>query len=227
MCCGFSIYIFRIYRKIYIFVLFLSFFMFEEKIKQKLLSGDAERSFTDKLFAKEDVARIRELFKKTGLTRSEINELMYMCTGVESKLVNFGEYDRYVVLKFYVWIQTFEQINENLYDFYELEKSKREGVKKYWKDVKDGVDTDSFEPPEHSDLSEKGFLLLETIIRGMEHSIKNVVALYLNIVRTSLSLGATGFLEPLKQKFEMTYPTQEVVSTGGEGRRTWFGGTKK
>lgn len=178
--------------------------MFESKIQQSLFSGQGERSFIDKLFSKDDVNRIRELFTKTPLSRAEINELLYMCTSTESKLGNLGEYDRYVILKFYVWIGAFEQINEGLYDYYDSEGKKRgKGC---------------------SELSDNGWVMLENVIRGVEHSIKNVVALYLNIFRTTLSIGATGFLEPLKNKYELYYPNQSVVSTPQMSeKKGWFG----
>ena len=47
----------------------------------------------------------------------------------------------------------------------------------------------------------------------MEHNIKFLVDLYLNIGRTSLSVGATGLMEILKNKYEIVYPGAGGVNT--------------
>jgi hypothetical protein len=54
-------------------------------------------------------------------------------------------------------------------------------------------------------LSENTGQIFENNMRLLEHNIKFLVDLYFNLARTTLSLGGTGFLEALKNKYEMVY----------------------
>ena len=47
----------------------------------------------------------------------------------------------------------------------------------------------------------------------LEHNAKFLIDLYLNIGRTSLSVGVTGLLELLKNKYELVYPQQNLASS--------------
>lgn len=50
-------------------------------------------------------------------------------------------------------------------------------------------------------------------MRQMQHNIKFLVDLYLNIGNTTLSLGATGFKEILTNKYEMTYASPQGIQS--------------
>ena len=90
---------------------------FEEELQKGFFSHNNEKSFIDKLLAKEESNRIRELIRKEKLGRSDLLELLYLLSGTEAKLLNYGPWDRYVILKFFVWIREFTKIAEMLYDY--------------------------------------------------------------------------------------------------------------
>ena len=161
---------------------------FEEDIQRQIFSGTGDRTFIDKLLARQDVDALRELIRKPRLTRKELLDAMIMLSGTESKLLNYGEWDRYVILKFYVWIGDFIKLAEFIYDYKE-DMMKMEKAKKI-------VLTDDIKQ------------MLDNSILKMEHNAKFLMALYLNIGRTSLSIGATGLMELLKNKYEVIYPNQ-------------------
>ena len=48
----------------------------------------------------------------------------------------------------------------------------------------------------------------------LQQSAKFLIALYLSIARTSLSIDAMGFMESLSTKIEMKYPIPEAVKNG-------------
>lgn len=155
---------------------------FEKQLEQGLRRGIPERSFIDKVLAKEDVNAIRELIKKPKLTRVDLLEIMYLISATEAKLVNYSEWDRYVILKFFVWIREFVKIAEILYDYHDnLDKSELK-------------------------LSKRAKRLLDNNTMLIQHNIKFLVDLYLNISRTSMSIGAAGFRELLTNKYEVIYP---------------------
>lgn len=146
-----------------------------------MFSREVEKTSIDKLLAKNEVERVKELIKKNNLSREELLELLYMCSSTESKLLNLSKWDRYVMLKFFVWLREFIKVSEIYFD-YESDLEKRK--------IK---------------LSKRSRDLLENNKRYMEHNAKFLVDLYFIIARSTLSLGATGFMELLKNKFEMEY----------------------
>lgn len=164
---------------------------FEEALQKSVFSGQNEKTFIDKLLAREDVNAIRELVKKPDWTRQDLLEILYLLSGAESKLLNYGEWERYVILKFFVWIREFVKIGEMLYD-YEDDMIERGTLIKNEKNKDDAAQ------------------MFENNKRMIEHNIKFLVDLYLNIGRTSLSLGGTGFIEMLKNKFEVNYPSGQM-----------------
>lgn len=144
-----------------------------------------EKSFTDKILGKDDIEKIRHLMKKSPLSREDLLELLYLVSSSESKLYNFDERERYVLMKMFTWIRDFVTVNEYLYDL-DAEKYK------------------SFTP--------NGIKLLNNSKNVMEHLVKFIVDLYLNIARTSLSKNAVGFKEILNNKFEFSYDNRQYLS---------------
>jgi len=158
----------------------------EENIARGIFTQPSEKSYLDKILGKNDVDRLRDLVKKDKLSREDMLELQYLLSATESKLLNYGDWERYVMLKLYVWVREFIKTTMYLYDYSEKIKDNKLG-----KDMQ---------------LSDRTKHLVENCTRMMEHNVKFMCDLYLNIGRTSLSLGATGFLETLKNKYEIAYP---------------------
>lgn len=187
---------------------------FEDALAGRMFSQNTEKTYVDKILAKEDIQAIRELIKKSKLTRSELLELLYLISATESKLVNYSAWDRYVVLKFFVWIREFIKAAELLYDYQDDLKLREnicmncEGyIKEELKPENNhrlACACDPVMQKRHS-LTERTRKLLDNNERLIEHNAKFLIDLYLNISRTSLSLGATGFMEMLKNKFEVNY----------------------
>jgi hypothetical protein len=158
----------------------------EQSLKNSLFAGGGEKTFIDKVLAKDDVNAIRELIKKKKLTREELLEILYLISGNESKLLNYGEWDRYVILKFFVWIREFIKVAELLFDY--------EDQLKTWEENKEAK------------LSKRTKKLLENNSLLIQHNAKFLIDLYLNIGRTSMSIGMSGFLEAIRNKYEVYYP---------------------
>lgn len=181
---------------------------FEQDLQNKVFSDTGERTFIDKLLAKEEVKDIRELIKKPRLTRSELLEILYLISGTESKLVNYGTYDRYVILKFFVWIREFIKIAELLFDYTD-ELYRKENTctlcLKYINTNKEAEKCVCEVSKPYVVLTERSKRLLDNNQRLIEHNAKFLIDLYLNIARTSLSIGATGMLELLKNRYEVQY----------------------
>lgn len=156
---------------------------FEQNLEKSLFSKNPEKTLIDKVLARKDAEEIRVLVKKERLSRSDMLQLLYLLSGVESKLMNYGQWERYVVLKFFVWIREFVKVAELMYDLKDKLEKKVSFV-----------------------MSDRTIKVLDNNQLLIEHNIKFLVDLYLNISRTSLSLGATAFMELLNNRYEVVYP---------------------
>lgn len=182
--------------------------MIEEAIQKSLFSKQSEKTFLDKILARQDVDNIREIIKKPKLTREDLLELLYLLSGTEAKLLNYGEWDRYILLKFFVWIREFIKIAELLYDYQD--------------------DLDTKRKKKEFTITKRTEQLLKNNERLIEHNAKFLIDLYFNIARTTLSLGATGFREALTSKFEMSYPQMQQQATQQNNQNlNLMGGVKK
>lgn len=206
---------------------------FEQRLSQEIFAGQSEKTFIDKMLAREDVERIREIIKLPRLSREDLAELLYLLTSAESKLVNYSAWERYVILKYYVWVREFVKSGILLRDYIESlylkEKScKCGGYRNLEKKDSSYLTQRKLTKCECSEedfkpvivISERAKKLLDNNDRLMEQNIKFLVDLYLNIARTSLSLGATGLMELLKNKYEIVYP-QGGLTQPTEEKKEW------
>jgi hypothetical protein len=198
---------------------------FESEIAKKMFSNTTEKTFIDKVLSKEDGERIRDLIKKPHLNRSEILEILYMLGSQESKLMNYSDNDRYVILKFFVWIREFVKITELLFDFRDDLMIKDSTCSVCKKMFKEWVDTNDkckcSEPKPLSSLTPRARKLLFNVERHIEHITKFLVDLYLTICRTTMSLGATAFMELTRNKYELQY-RGDISQRPVEDKRGWL-----
>lgn len=183
--------------------------MFEQNLQRSMFSTNNEKTFVDKILARQDVEAIRQLIKKKHLTREEMLEILYLVSGTEAKLLNYSDWDRYVILKFFVWLREFIKVAEILYDYTDFLELKSKECKKCGKIIGSTKKTEGCkceQPKQEFALTKRNRDLIDNIQRMMEHNAKFLIDLYLNIGRTSLSVGATGMLEILKNKYEIAYP---------------------
>lgn len=180
---------------------------FEEQLQKTFFSVQQEKTFIDKLLAREDVNNIKELMKKEKLERKDLLELLYLCGSVESKLLNFDEWDRYIQLKFFTWIRDFVNAAELMYDYRDyLNKKEKNG---------------------EIVLRSRTQQILDNNERVIEHISKFLIDLYLNIGRSTLSLQANAFIELLKNKYEIAYPHMSLSSADTHKEKAQLWGAKK
>lgn len=195
---------------------------FEDNLQRSMFSESKEKTFIDKLLAKEDVQAIRQIIKKPKLTRSDMLEALYMLSSNESKLLNFDEWNRYVLLKFFVWIREFIKIAELSFDYHDdLELKEKLCSCGGYVNIKDKtlhyLKKCGCEKPTYVfSITTRTKRLLENQQRLIEHNVKFLIDLYFAIGRTSLSLGATGFLEILKNKYEIHYDQKQSITQNQE-----------
>ena len=148
-----------------------------------LYKSDFEKSRTDKLLAKDDIAKIEELIRKDRLELKDLRNLVYLLAGAEIKLVNFGKSDRILIGKFLTWIRDLIAIYEVRIKNNDLLMSK-------------------------SETTDETLLASKTISQMLDEYIKYLAALFLYGTRSSLSLGATAFSSLNTEKYEYEYNTK-------------------
>lgn len=201
----------------------------EDILRSSLYNQNSERTFIDKMLGRRDVETVLEVIVKKRLTRSDISKVYHMLSSPEIKIVNLSEGDRYIINKFFIWIGEFIKLTEQFYDYYEdtYRKTKLcscggwieidEDIKEEYKNYFECKCEKS--TPSLNKFSPKLWRLLENQKRHFEYSVKFLASVYLNIIRSGLSVGATGFMELLNNRFEMSYPSAPMMQQQQEQRR--------
>jgi hypothetical protein len=174
--------------------------MIEDQIARSMFNESSDKTLLDKILGRKDSEEIRRIMRKDELTRTDLNDLLNLMASTNAKLLNFGEWDRYILLKFYVWVREIVKINELFFDFKD--------------DMKDKKDIT---------LTENADKMFNNIARQMEHNVKFMIDLYFNIANTTLALGGTAFIETLRNKYEIHYPQTPGVATQTETKKGIFG----
>lgn len=152
----------------------------------------AEKTYIDKTLAKDQEREILELLKKEFINKTDQAKLMNLLVSNELKLLNFGDYDRYLIGKLFVWLQDFALVQDSLFNY------------------SDNVTKKKLE------LSSNAADILEKTLHKNSEVIKSLANLYLYLTRSGLSLGATGFDTITTQRFEYSYPQQGMQAENSD-----------
>lgn len=163
---------------------------FEQQLAQRLMGQqNVEKTHTDKLLARSEVAEIQGIMKSEDLTRSQLLNMIYLLSSAEAKLANYGDRDRYLLGKLLTWIRDFVSVCEILYD-YKAIYDKATDTSQVFKNTKK---------------------MMEISRKHMMHDIKFMVDIFLYLSRSTLSLGMAAFETLSTQRFEYAYPQWESV----------------
>jgi len=147
-----------------------------------------DKTYIDKVTAKQEVEEIKDLMQKTKLDRADLSRLIYLIGGIEIKLLNLGDWDRYVLGKYLAWLREFVSTVEMIYDYKDKVKSG---------EVK---------------ITEEGKKMLDNSHHLMMHSTKASIDIFFYLSRSSLSLGNTAFDSITTNRYEYAYPTMPGVT---------------
>lgn len=159
---------------------------YEKSLQQSMFRGKNEKTFIDKILSNKQSEELKTLMEKEDLTRSELLKLLYMLTETEIKLLNFNEYDRYLLGKYLVWIREVVHIAEFFHEFkVNFEEMVKAGkYKTHGENIKD---------------------MLDSINSMILHGVKFQANIYLYLMRSTLSIGAKAFSDIGTNKYEYEY----------------------
>jgi hypothetical protein len=80
---------------------------YEKTLSNMMFQEQVEKSFTDKVLNRDDNKRLQQLMKQKTLSEDDIHEILHLISTVGNKLVNFNDWDRYLLGKAFAWIREF------------------------------------------------------------------------------------------------------------------------
>lgn len=169
--------------------------MIEEQIERSMMNNPKDKTFVDKILSSRDVEEIRKIVRKPELSREDMLDILYLMVGKEQKLLNYSQWDRVFLTKFFVWIRAFVELLENYYDYKE-------------------------HMIEQGTFNGENERLYNQMMLRYQHATKSLVDLYLHLSRSTMSLGGSAFVEILKNKFEIGY-TQPQAKEEKKGIFKW------
>jgi hypothetical protein len=165
---------------------------FEQDVGSMIYKTDEEKTFIDKVLDRKDSERLRQLMLEEELDRSELLELLYIIVSINTKLVNFTDWDRYLLGKFLAWIRDFTTLHEALLDYIEEYENLPENHERK-KEIKQILDT------------------LYSIRKHASHNLKFLVDIYLYLSNSTLSISGAAFDTLSKSRFEYSYPQRQYT----------------
>lgn len=153
----------------------------EKNLNSGLYGSLQEKTFVGKALSEQDVLRIKELMMTEKLRRPELMELLTLLVSNEAKMINVGEWERYLNGKLFVWLRSFVNFQEQFFDYDDLINSQK------------------------LDLTENTTKMLDQIQNLNNHNTKFITDIYLYLGRTTLSLGGYGFDSITKSRYEYEY----------------------
>jgi len=152
--------------------------------------SDVEKTFIDKVLDRQDIERIRELMKKKDLDTDDLSELLFLVSGIASKLSNFNDWDRYLLGKFFAWIRDFITLLD--------------AVITYKQDLKD--ETKKLLENNNTETALQLKEIIAKIKKLNTENCKFLVDVFQFLSNSTLSIEATAFDTLTKSRYEYWYP---------------------
>ena len=170
--------------------------IFEESLSRQMFNDKNEKTYIDKVTSKDEILALRELIKKDKLSKEDISQVFNLLVGVQSKLVNYTDQERYVILKYHIWVREFVKHG------YQIISTNDETEKK-------------------TTITETHRRLLERNQQVIQSMIKFLIEVYQNISNTSLSVKGKALDKILSQSYEIVYPNERAPQQVEQ--KNWLG----
>jgi len=201
---------------------------FYSQLNRAIFHGESEKSFVDKLLGRQDADKLHALIQKEPLTLSDVEEILFLMTSIDQKILNYNDWDRYLVVKLFPWVKDFSIVCKTMM-MYQVcfEKGDYDDDFKYTSESNPGYDPNVKESKE--------FILVETgaawtknkeeclniiieINKYLLHNFKFLISIFLLISNTTLSVNGAAFETLTTSKFEYSYPAVPLPQPQSTGR---------
>lgn len=90
---------------------------YESLLNKYIGQKEIDKSFVDKVLNRKDSETLQKLMKKEHLNREDLLEILYLISGTNVKLVNYNDWDRYLLGKDFAWIRDFATLCESVIEW--------------------------------------------------------------------------------------------------------------
>lgn len=166
---------------------------FYDQLNRAVFHGESEKSFVDKLLGRQDADKLHDLIKKEPLTMSDVEEMLFLMTSIDQKILNYNAWDRYVVVKLFPWVKDFSTVCKTMMRYQQQ------------------YETKVFDE-EFKDLAVKIEVLeiVREINKYLLHNLKFLISVFLLVSNTTLSLDGAAFETLTTSRFEYSYPVMPL-----------------
>lgn len=166
---------------------------FYSQLNKSIFHGDSEKSFVDKLLGRQDADKLHAIIQKEPLNRSDVEEMLFLMTSIDQKILNYNPWDRYVIVKLFPWVKDFSTIVKS---FMLYEEQYDNGV--FDEDFKDKY------------LKEETIDIIKEVNKYLSHNLKFLISVFLLLSNTTLSLDGAAFETLTTSRFEYSYPVMPL-----------------
>lgn len=200
-----------------------------QQLQRSLFSGDSEKSLVDKLLGRQDADKLHSLMKKDPLDKSDIEEILFLMTSIDQKIVNYDDWDRYVIIKLFPWVKDYSTVIKT-WMIYEEQFKKGNFDNDFTVTAADPDKPADLDPhadiaaaidvldlkkqkkdpavkkdPDKPILAETKQIVTETT-KYMQHNLKFLVSVFLLVSNSTLSIDGAAFETLTTSRFEYHYP---------------------
>lgn len=186
---------------------------FYQNLSRMLFQGESEKSLVDKLLGRQDADKLHGLMQKEPLTKSDIEEILFLMTSIDQKIVNYNEWDRYVIVKLFPWVKDYSTICKTWMIYEEqFSNGKFDNDFTMIEEIKGTVEnvekkrgrprkTIVFKP-----VLEEVKNIVSEITKYLQHNLKFLISVFLLVSNSTLSIDAAAFETLTTMRYEYSYP---------------------
>jgi hypothetical protein len=191
---------------------------YEDYLNRGITRPDTDKSFTDKLLGREDANRLKDLISKDDLTREDLSEILNLISSINSKLVNYSDWDRYALGKYYTWIRSFIKINQEVIKMKDEIDHSLLILDTQLKDVSLSEDDREFILKAKTYYLETNDLVIKTRDFGLDDS-KFIIDVFLFMSNSTMSVSAAAFDKLSSSRYEYSYPVSIPATASPEAQK--------
>ena len=184
-------------------------FPFYQNLGKALFQGESEKSLVDKLLGRQDADKLHQLMKKEPLTRSDLEEIMFLMTSIDQKIVNYDSWDRYVIVKLFPWIKDYSTVAKT-WMLYEEEFQKG----KHNDDFTIEKEIETTDPKTNTVTKEtikpiylETYKIVQETSKYIQHNLKFLISVFLLVQNSTLSIDGAAFETLTTSRYEYSYPS--------------------
>lgn len=185
---------------------------FYQNLGKSLFQGESEKSLVDKLLGRQDADKLHTLMQKEPLTKSDVEEILFLMTSIDQKIVNYDAWDRYVIVKLFPWVKDYSTICKTWMLYEELfDQGKFDSDFTITKEI-ETIDPKTKKPVKTTvkPILDETKTIVSEISKYLQHNLKFLISVFLLVSNSTLSIDGAAFETLTTSRFEYSYPSMPL-----------------